>query len=232
LSRARRLPSSTTVEAFRWGQGQIESLPSNRSHAAVIHALSALPSLGSPAALPPPPAPPDFAELEREAFAKGFAQGERSGQEAANQRGEAMLRRLTQTLQELTELRSQMIRQTERQMVELALAVARRIVHREVSIDPDLLVAMARVALDRLGAAAQITVRLSPDDYQLTGAARVAHLTATNVTVVADGRIPRGGCQVESDMGTLDAGIDAQIHEIAQALLGRADAPVGAVILD
>lgn len=173
-----------------------------------------------------------LAELEREAFAKGFGQGERSGQEAADQRGEAMLRRLTQTLQELTELRSKMIHQTERQMVELVLAVARRVVHREVSLDPDLLVAMARVALDRLGEAAQITVRLNPDDYKTTGAARIAQVTASNVSVVADGRISRGGCRVESEMGLLEAGIDAQIHEIAQALLGRAEATVGAVVLD
>jgi flagellar assembly protein FliH len=231
LSRARRLPATTAVEAFAWGQTHVESSLSVRPRAAVLHALSAQPSVAVVAS-PPLPPPPDFAELERDAFAKGFAQGERSGQEAANQRGEAMLRRLTQTLQELTDLRAQMIRQTERQMVELALAVARRIVHREVSIDPDLLLAMARVALDRLGDAAQITVRLNPDDYQATGGSRIVQLTASNVTVVADGRIPRGGCQVDSDLGTLEAGIDAQIHEIAQALLGRPEATAGAVILD
>src|SRR5688500_13231493 len=92
-----------------------------------------------------------FAALEREAFAKGFAQGELAGAEAAGQRGEMMLHRLTQTIEELTQVRAQMIYQTERQMVQLALAVARRVVQREVSIDPDLLIAMARVALERLG---------------------------------------------------------------------------------
>ena len=76
-----------------------------------------------------------LAALERDAFAKGFAQGERAGAEAAAQRGEAMLRRLTETLDELTTLRAQMIHQTEQQMVQLALAVARRVVHREVSLD-------------------------------------------------------------------------------------------------
>ena len=48
-------------------------------------------------------------------------------------------------------MRAEMIHQTERQMVQLALAIARRVVHREVSLDPDLLLAMARVALERLG---------------------------------------------------------------------------------
>ncbi len=223
------MPGSTPVEPFAWGgvRAQESALP---TRARVGGGQGLLPPAAH-VAQAPQASQAQLDELEREAFAKGFAQGERSGQEAADQRGEAMLRRLTETLQELTQLRSQMIHQTERQMVELAVAVARRVVHREVSLDPDLLVAMARVALERLGDAARITVRLNPDDYQSTGAARVAQLTASNVTVVADGRIPRGGCRVESEMGILDAGIDAQIQEIAQALLGRSEATAGALVL-
>lgn len=230
--KARRLPATTEVEEFVWGGGgktppRVAAPSVAPSRAGVVRAALA----EAPVEVDTAPRPSQLAELERDAFAKGFAQGERSGQEAAGQRSEAMVKRLTDTLQELVQLRNQLIHQTERQMVELALAVARRVVHREVTLDPDLLIAMARVALDRLGEAAQITVRLNPDDFQATGAARAAQLTASNVKVVADGRIPRGGCRVESTMGVLDAGIDAQIHEIAQALLGRSDGTAGAVVL-
>jgi flagellar assembly protein FliH len=173
-------------------------------------------------------APPDpqaqqlqLASLERDAFAKGFAQGERAGAEAAAKRGEAMLRRLTQTLEEITGLREQMIRQTEEQMVHLALAVARRIVHREVTLDKDLLVAMARVALDRLGESVRVSVRLNPEDHQATIGAQAAAWSGTHVVVVADARVPRGGCRIDSEFGALDAGIDAQIQELAHALLGE-----------
>jgi len=207
-SRARRVnPASAPVSAFPWG-GQ-----------------------GAPAPrAAEPPADPQIeheahlATLEREAFAKGFAQGEHAGAEAAGQRGEAMLYRLTQTLDELTTVRADMIRQTERQMVHLALAIAKRIVQREVTLDPDLLLAMARVALERLGESARVTVRLHPEDYAAAGAARVAELTSSNVTVVADARLSRGGCRVESDMGLLDVGIDAQLQEVGRALLGVEDA--------
>ena len=109
-------------------------------------------------------------------------------------------------------------------MVHLALAIAKRIVQREVSLDPDLLLAMARVALERLGESARVTVRLHPDDYAAAGAARVSALTSSNVTVEADARLSRGGCRVESDMGLLDVGIDAQLQEVGRALLGVEDA--------
>lgn len=164
----------------------------------------------------------NLANLERDAFSKGFAQGERAGAEAAAKRGEAMLRRLTQTLEEITGLREQMIRQTEEQMVQLALGVARRIVHREVTLDKDLLIAMARVALDRLGESAKVTVRLNPEDFQATIRAQAAAWHGTHVTVVADARVSRGGCRIDSDFGAIDAGVDAQIQELAHALLGDA----------
>jgi flagellar assembly protein FliH len=220
-SRAKRIPHPA-ITPFDWGM----------SLAAAGHRFESAPEL-EPEPLPEPepePAAPvidlaaqqaHLAALERDAFAKGFAQGERAGAEVANQRGEAMLRRLTQTLDELTVLRSQMIHQTERQMVQLALAIARRIVRREVSLDQDLLIAMARVALDRLGESATVTVRLHPEEFEATAAARAAQFTGTNVSVVADARVGRGGCRVESDFGVMDAGVDAQIQELARALLGE-----------
>lgn len=195
---------------FAWGSG---AAPSARTPDAPLPATIEEPS--------PVARQQQLAALEREAFAKGYEQGERSGAEAAGKRGEAMLRRLSETITELTALRASMIRQTETQIVELALAVARRIVLREVSLDRNLLIAIVRVALDRLGESARVTVRLHPDEYEATGAARVAEFAGTDVAFVPDARVGRGGCRVESDMGMLDAGVDAQIQEIARALLGE-----------
>ena len=214
MSRARRVTDRTAVSPFEWHE---------RSAASVTGA--AVREEPAPADTPAPVFEPaasqqHLAALERDAFAKGFAQGERAGLEAAAKRGDAMLRRLTQTLDEMTNLRVQMIRDTEQQMVSLALAVARRIIHREVSLDRDLLIAIARVALDRLGEDARVAVHLNPDDYAVTAAARTAQWEGTQVSVVADARVPRGGCRIESGFGALDAGIDAQIEELAHALLG------------
>jgi flagellar assembly protein FliH len=224
-SKARRIDAAT-VQAFSWVEPGAPSTPARPPAPAVAAAAEKKAEADLEARR---------AAVERDAFAKGFAQGERAGAEAAGKRGEVMLRRLTETLDELTSLRAQMIHQTEHQMVQLALAVARRVVHREISLDRDLLVAMARVALDRLGESAQVTVRLSPEDFDATAAARASQWTGTNVTVVADSRVSRGGCRIESDLGAMDAGADAQIQEIARALLGDAaehGVPVARVVRD
>jgi flagellar assembly protein FliH len=132
-----------------------------------------------------------------------------------------MLRRLAQTIEELQALRGNVIQRTERQVVELALAIAKRIVLREVSLDPELLVAMARVALDRLADTATASIHLHPDDHAAAVAPRAgAPAAGASVQIVADPSVRRGGCVVRSDIGAIDVAVGAQLDEIAQALFG------------
>jgi flagellar assembly protein FliH len=175
-----------------------------------------------PSEILPPPADPQahLAALERDAFAKGYAAGERAGLEAGGKRADAMLRRVAQTIDELTGLRATIVRETERQMVELALALARRVVDRELTLAPDLVAAMAHVALDRLGEQTPATIRLNPADYGMVVAERGEQWEGTHVSVVPDPAVARGGCLVESDFGVVDASADAQLGELARALLG------------
>ncbi len=183
----------------------------------------------SAAAAPTPAVPPvptaeqqaHLAALEREAFTKGYAQGERAGLEAGGKRAEAMLRRLAQTLEELSGLRDNMVRQTERELVQLAVAIARRILQREVSVDPELTAALAHIALERIGSATPATVRLHPDDFAIVSGGHPGAWIGRQVEVRPDPSIARGGCLLESEFGSIDASVDAQVNEIARAVLGE-----------
>ena len=223
-SRARRV-DGLDARPFDWS-----SVPRSRSSvkSASIEELprqaaaSVLPT--SPEAAPaidPAQQQQRLAQIEREAFAKGYEQGERAGVEAGAKRADAMLRRLAQTLEELGELRKVMIRQTERQMVQLALAIAKRVVRREVAIDHDLTLMMARVALERLGDSTSVVIRLHPEEFAATSAREDAPWAGSHVSVVADASVSRGACLVESDFGYVDASVDAQFQEIARALLAE-----------
>jgi flagellar assembly protein FliH len=165
------------------------------------------------------------AAVERDAFAKGYAQGERAGTEAAGTKAEGMLRRLAQTVEELASVRSEIIRRTERQTVQLVLAIAERVVQREIALDRSLLVGMARAALDRLGEYGTATIRLHPDDLHAIGAQDTTE--EGPVRIVADPVVTRGGCLVQSDFGFMDASPDAQFRELARALLSDGDTPAG-----
>jgi flagellar assembly protein FliH len=204
-SRARRISPAAAPERFAWG-AIVEPDP---------QPLFGLPddSTAAPAV--------DLAALEREAFTKGYAQGERAGTEAGNARAEAMLRRLAQTLEDLQGLRRELVRRTERDVAELAIAIARRIVQRELALDQDLVLAMARVALDRLGDVSTASIRLHPDDYAAALSGRGGLPTATpGVQILADPTVHRGGCIVQSQFGSVDVSATTQIDELTHTLLG------------
>ncbi len=216
-SRAKRIELGETAERFAWGGAGHDGPP------AVMPFQPRTLAAPGPEAAPAPVADP--AAIEREAFTKGYAQGERAGNEAAAARGEVMLRRLAQTLDELQSLRVDLIRRTEREVVELSLAIARKVLQREISLDHELMLAMARVALDRLADAATASIRLHPEDFNLTVAARGSTTVSSHgVQIVADAAVRRGGCVVQSEFGSVDVGITAQIDELTHALLGD-DAP-------
>jgi flagellar assembly protein FliH len=207
-SKARRTSGGDDVERFPW--------QTTESQAPVVR-LRSVPE--RPAAQHEPAAEPQrVAAIEQEAFVKGYAQGERAGLDAAATRGQAMLRRLGETVQELTVLRAQMIQRTERQVVQLAMAIAERMIHREITLDRGLLCGMARVALERLGEQASATIRLHPDDFAAVSAAHAADWPNEQIKVVPDPMVSRGGCLVQSDFGFLEVDVAAQFRELSRAL--------------
>jgi len=226
-SRARRLGGSAAAEAFAWAVWENGApWPDAMESAALLIDAAGGPDEGTDERRAAEQRD-RLAALEREAFAKGYEQGERAGLEAGGKRAEAMLRRVAQTLEDLATLRESLIRQTERQVVQLALVIARRIVQREVSLDEEFIAALTHVALDRLGHRAGATVRLHPEDYTVVMAGRGETWNGSEgpVTVVPDVSVSRGGCVVESELGFIDASLDAQFQEMARAVLGDTDEP-------
>jgi flagellar assembly protein FliH len=176
------------------------------------------------------PEPQRAATIERDAFAKGYAQGERAGLEAAATRGQAMLRRLGETVQELTALRADIIQRSERQVVQLAMAIAERMINREISLDRGLVCAMARVALDRLGENASATIRLHPDDFAAVSAGLGDGWKDQQITIAPDPMVSRGGCRVHSDFGFMDVDVASQFRELSKTLFDE-DATAPAEVL-
>lgn len=211
-SRARLVPDGVLVHAFDWGGTHA----GGGGHLAATLPLPVLPEVLPEPVIPVPAI--DVADLERAAFGRGYAEGESAGLAAAAARTETVLRQVAACIDELRGLRASVLQRTERQVVLLALAIARRIVRREASLDPELVATMARVALERLAPPAAATIRLHPDDYAAMTYGRRA--TDAGPQVVADPQVPRGGCVVQSDLGIIDVSVDAQIEEVGKALLG------------
>ena len=158
------------------------------------------------------------AEIEKEAYEKGFSEGERAGRETGEKMVEAVLKQYTQTLEELKGLRRTLLTGSEREVVRLSLEVAKKVVKREVSIDEELILALVKVALSRLSDQSVMTVRVNPKDCK-----SILHFRESpghrdswhdGIKLVEDPLITRGGCLIETDSGVIDARVEEQFREI------------------
>src|ERR1700751_4720407 len=75
----------------------------------------------------------------QESFQRGKAEGERLAREALDLELEAEVANVRRVVHELKEVAPHLRRHTEEQLVRLSISVARRIIHRELTIDKDAL---------------------------------------------------------------------------------------------
>ncbi len=160
----------------------------------------------------------DVAQIEKTAYENGFHQGEKTGLEIAEKKVEAIMRRYSETLLELGRLRSDLYVQVEREVVKLALEVAKKIVHREIQVDEEIIQTLVRVALNHVAEKSAVTVHLHPTDYNYI-LERKAELFSGDhgvreVALLADRSIERGGCLIKTECGDIDARIEEEFREI------------------
>ena len=100
-----------------------------------------------------------------------------------------------------------------------ATALARQVVRSELAARPELVAAVATQAVDAvLLSARHIRVHVNPEDLALVEAGAAEALAARGGRLIADATLSRGGVRVESDMGRIDASIEARWTQAAEQI--------------
>ena len=164
--------------------------------------------------------PSELKEIERQAYQKGFTEGEKTGIESCTQQIESALEGLHQALVQVQNLRQEMYHAIEKEVVELALAIARKVVCQEVATNKDVVVGVAKEALSKVKVPGQVTVKLNPSDLLVINDTK-SHLEhfknqIDNISFESEETIPSGGCVIETAMGRIDARLEKQFEVLEE----------------
>jgi flagellar assembly protein FliH len=130
------------------------------------------------------------------------------------------LERLARSIEEMGQLRTRFRRDAEADMVRLSLAIARRVLRRELAVDPDAMHGLVLGALEKLQSQEICRVRVHPSQAgEVTACLRKAVLTP--IEVIPDPTHEPGAVIFETDRGNLDASVDSQLQEIERGLIDR-----------
>lgn len=114
------------------------------------------------------------------------------------------------------EQRSHYYSQVEMEIVQLALAIAAKILHREAQVDPMLLAALVRIAVEKMREGSSVTVRVSPGKGDSWKRYFAATPSMSHVEVEEDPQLSNQDCVLDTELGSANFGLDSQLKEVEQ----------------
>jgi flagellar assembly protein FliH len=163
----------------------------------------------------------------REGHAQGVMEGRTEGLRTAvdehAEQIESALAALHQAVDQVTQSKQQLQADAVCELVELAIAIARRVTKCQAMFDPNVLVANLREALALAGRGRQLRIAIHPTQHDVLTAAMpqlaLEWPALTAAQVVEDATLAVGGCRVFTDHGQIDANLENQLDRVVAGLM-------------
>lgn len=163
-------------------------------------------------------------KIYEEAYAKGFRHGQSDAEVKVLEKTETLLDYLRDLGQAIALSQEKIVMSAEKSIGKLALAVAGKLVRREIHIDESVVEDIVRESLEAVKSGNSIKLKVNARDIDRIRDCKDTLLRAADdipdFEIVEDPRVEQGGCIVETDFGIVDARIDSQLQEIGRAFFG------------
>lgn len=158
--------------------------------------------------------------LEKAVREKTLQEARAAAQVEMNTQIDSLRKNLTETIGRVSGLANEMTVKLETEVVELALEIAKKVVTREINVDREIVLSVAKNALSKLHSRTLASIHLHPDDLAYIQEHRNKLNFHGSLELIEDATIAPGGCLIHTDTGDIDGRIESQFDEIGAGLLG------------
>ena len=163
-----------------------------------------------------------LADLQAEAYQEAFEQGLAEGREAGAAQIRAQVEKLEGMFYDLARPFEELDSEVERELLTLAMTLARQIVRRELKTDPTQIIGIVREAISALPVAArEVRVHLHPEDAAVVRQNLAPTESDRAWQLVEDPVMARGGCQITTATSRVDARLETRLGAIVSELMGN-----------
>ncbi|MBO4533732.1 MAG: flagellar assembly protein FliH [Treponema sp.] len=161
--------------------------------------------------------------LRNEAETTGYDKGHQEGYDKGVAEVDRLIDRMHTILEQVMKRREEILADTESQIVELVILMARKVIKILSENQKNVVMANTMAALKKVKTRGEVTLRVNLEDVKLTTANAqefINHVeNIQGITVLEDSTVERGGCIVETDFGAIDARISSQLQELENKIL-------------
>ena len=161
----------------------------------------------------------DCSDLQKQAYEKGRKKGMEEGIAQSQSRIDNEIKRAIHLGNEVGRARMVALEEQERDIVEVALMISRKIILREIEIDKELIVRQVRHILGQLVNVGLVTLKVHPQDFAvlepLHKTLQSEFVEGNHLVIEPHEEIQIGGCLVEQAGLQLDARLSQQLETVA-----------------
>jgi flagellar assembly protein FliH len=163
---------------------------------------------------------PTIEQREEQSRKSGFEEGKAAVQTEFEKSAAKLREEIGKALSGFSVERDSYFQRVEAEVVRLALAIVRKILHREAQVDPLLLTGVLRVALEKVDANTTTRLRANPADIKVwRDYFTQARENFPAPELVGDPDLEPSRCILETELGTTEIGLETQLKEIEQGFL-------------
>lgn len=170
-------------------------------------------------------------EIKESAFRagteKGYSDGYAKGYDEAKRSFERELNILEEIKRGLGSYREEILKMSEKEITRLSVTVAEKIIRQKVAEDSSIVMDSLKVALKSVPQLDRLIIHLNPDDYMYIKSRGEEIDEIINrykeIKFIDDKRIEKGGCVIETEIGSIDTQISSQLKKISGEVLSEAD---------
>lgn len=148
---------------------------------------------------------------------EAYRRGQEETQAALKKKLDEALQNLKNSLEDFESRKRRIYQDAESSLVQLALTIARRVLHRELTVSPEALQGLVSVALEKVRVQEILRIHVHSDREPAVRRA-LNSLTNLNIEIVTGDHLPQGCLQIETRQGCIDASVETQLAEIDRGL--------------
>ncbi|MFW6138153.1 MAG: flagellar assembly protein FliH, partial [Spirochaetota bacterium] len=161
-------------------------------------------------------------ELCQQSRQKGYQEGVGQGYAKGEEEVKRLIDRLHVIINAAIDKRKEIIDSAERQLIDLVLLVARKVVKAISEEQKSVVLENIREAMKKVRAEAEVTIKVNTSDLELASKHKKEFISAVeglkNITVEEDSRVDPGGCIIETSFGEVDARVQKQLQIIEEKI--------------
>ena len=168
-----------------------------------------------------------YLEGHKKGYKEGFEKGKKEAEEKYKKLENVLkkdfqekIQSINTFLKNLEKESKELILNMDKEVLNLALNIAQKLILKEIERDPEISLRLIREALNYIAEGTELNIKVNPEEYKFLKENLLKHIPPSQkIKLIPDESISKGGIFIETSLGVIDATFEKRWKKLLETLL-------------